>query len=84
MEEGKAAVEKSTSDERAGIIKRFEDEKRQTPKRKQMYQAAVDHARTETKSVHDDIGDVDARFSRDMQMAVKLSLEGQAPIDGEH
>lgn len=49
-----------------------------------MYQAAVDHARTETKSVHDDIGDVDARFSRDMQMAVKLSLEGQAPIDGEH
>ena len=61
----------------ASIIKCFEDENRQTPKR---YQAIVDHARTGTKSVQDDIGDVDARFARDMQMAMNLSL---APIDLE-
>ena len=51
--------------------------------RKQMYQAAADHARMETMSVHDNIGDVDARFARDLEMAMKLSLKGQAPIDGE-
>ncbi len=47
-----------------------------------MYQAAVDHVRTETVTVYDEIGDVDARFARDMQMAMKLSLEGQA-TDGK-
>ena len=82
IEEGKVAVEKSTSDERARIIKRFKDEKCQTPVRQQMYQAAVDHVRTETVTVYDEIGDVDARFARDMQMAMKLSLEGQA-TDGK-
>lgn len=82
IEEGNVAVQRSTPDERARIIKRFEEMAYETPMREELYQQAVEKAIKKgfgPSYKEDHVGDVDARFARDLEMATKLSLEGDAP-----
>jgi len=82
MEEGRKAVELSTPAEHALILKRFVDECAQTPLRLKIYNEAVEKERAEEADPFEDAGDVDARFARDMEMAMKLSQE-QADTEEE-
>ena len=81
INEGHGAIERSTPDERAQIIKRFEELACESLIRQEQYQLAVEKAIKKGfgPSYEDDVGDVDARFAHDLEMATRLSLEGDAP-----
>lgn len=51
--------------------------------RKEMYQQAVEKAiKKGFGPSQEEVGDVDVRFARDLEMATKLSLEGNLPSSG--
>jgi hypothetical protein len=53
------------------------------PMRKEMYQQAVEKAiKKGFGPSQEEVGDVDVRFARDLEMATKLSLEGNLPSSG--
>ena len=68
-------MELSTPAEHALILKRFAEQCAQTPLRLKIYNEAVEKERAEEADPFEDVGDVDARFARDMEMAMKLSQE---------
>ena len=77
IEEGKESVQRSTPDERANIISRFEEMACDVPIRQELYQQAVEKAIKKGfgPSDHEEVGDVNARFARDLELAMKLSRE---------
>ncbi len=83
MEEGRKAVELSSPAEHALILKRFAEECSQTPLRLKIYDEAVEKERAEEANPFEEVGDVDARFARDMEMAMKLSQEQADNVDEE-
>lgn len=77
IEDGRKEVELSSAAERAFILKRFAEESCQTPSRLQIYNATIEKEKADEVDHHGDeeMTDLDARFDRDMNMAIKLSLE---------
>jgi len=76
IEQGKEAIQRSTPDELANIIARFKEMACETSVRQELYQQAVEKAIKKGFAASDEeIGDVDGRYARDLEMAINLSRE---------